>query len=131
LLFAAVAPFILDSATHSESGQVVLLGLAAFPVGLWVGHEHPGMERHVYGVLGAALGLLTWIAMIVYVTVRYPDAPLFWEVWFVRYGLLVALVFLGGALCGDLARRDQLTWSSGAVPAAIACLGPLLALIDD
>lgn len=131
VVFIVLTPFLVD-AINSEIAQVVVLYLAAFPLGYWVGNVVPGMRSRSYIILGAALGLLTWTALMFYLSIRYPsinNPPL--VDWFVRFGVGVGLVFTGGALFGDMANRKRFSLDAGLLASALSLIGSLIGLLKS
>ena len=130
LLFVVGAPFVLD-AVDSELGQLIVLYLLAFPLGYWMGTAAPGMQPRAYGILGASIGILTWVATLIYTARFYPNAaavPV--QTWFVRFGLGVTLMLAGGAMFGDLVKREKLSLTSGFAASLIGLAGALIGLFQ-
>ena len=131
LLFIVGAPFVLDGVGNSELGQVMVLYLIAFPLGYWMGTVAPALRPRAYGILGASIGILTWIATLIYTSVFYPYAeavPVL--TWFVRFGLGVTLMLAGGAMFGDLVKREKFSFTSGVLASVVSLAGALIGLFQ-
>jgi hypothetical protein len=146
LLLAALISFLslLMSPFYVQPGAIqatfaitliVLLSLATFPLGYWTGHAWPGRHVTSYIILGISVGLIEWFGVLIYrliffgieglttsLTTRVPVFLL------MRSVISIALIFISGALCGDLIERRRFSAEAGWWVAVLGVIGALVGL---
>jgi hypothetical protein len=110
---------------------VVLLSLAAFPLGYWSGHMWPGRPLRSYGVLGLAVGFTVFLVVWAYSLIFFggPSARAL-AFWLVLNEISISLVFISGALCGDLRVRRKFSIEGGTLVALLGFAGALVGLLS-
>jgi hypothetical protein len=126
-LFAILSPFFVDQ-INSEVAQVIVLYLAAVLFGYYVGHVLAGRPPSTYAFLGSSLGLVVFLALLVYLSILYPGVEPLYLSWFIRFGVGLALVFIGGAFLGDLVARQRVSIGQGLLAAIISFIGTLIGI---
>ena len=110
---------------------VVLLSLATFPLGYWSGHTWPGRNMRSYMALGLAVGLTIFLVVWAYSLIFFGGssgrAIVFW---LVLNEISISLVFMSGALCGDLIERRKFSLEGGALVAVLGFAGALVGLLS-
>jgi hypothetical protein len=142
LLLASLSPFVLGAilsilfpyAGELTRAVVLLFGvcLATFPLGYWAGHALPGRHPRAYVLLGLCVGLVEFLPLLAIRVIFFGVGGLSEAVlgWFILYESGVTLVFISGALFGDMIERRTLSSSAGLVAAAIGLLGAIIGLIS-
>lgn len=110
---------------------VVLLSLVAFPLGYWAGKRWFGRHLRSYGVLGLAVGLSAFLVVWAYSLVFFggPSARAL-VFWLVLHELSLSLVFMSGAVWGDLVERRKFSLEGGKIVALLGFAGALIGLLS-
>lgn len=112
---------------------VVLSSLATFPLGYWTGHVWPGRHLTSYVILGISVALIEWFGISIYRLIYFGIEGLTIDI--VLYSLMrmeisIALIFISGALCGDLIERRRFSAEGGLWVAVLGVMGALFGLLS-
>src|SRR5215218_5283207 len=128
-VFVALLTFV-EFQVKDEWGQIAIAWLAFLAVGYAIGHVWKGNARSTYAALGVAAGVAHWLLIVVVSLVFYPGAAAYpLGVWFVRFAMGGALLFIAGAIIGDLSARKKVTVNMAVVAGALGIAGSILTLV--
>jgi hypothetical protein len=123
-------PFFVD-AFNTEVGQVAALCIAVFPLGFWAAAALTWRGPFFFVVVGIVLGFCAWVALLVYLQVRYPEVtnpPV--TAWLIRFGGGVALSFAAGAIVVTSTRAKRPD-AFGLAATILGLAGTVLGLLGD
>jgi hypothetical protein len=126
-IFSGVSPPILALLL------IVMLSLATFPLGYWTGNRWPGYHLKSYVILGSSVGLVEWLVILLYRLITLGVAGMSGTLvlfWFLRSALAIALLFVSGAIIGDLIERRKFTPTAGLGAAALGLIGAIIGLLS-
>ena len=129
-LAVVATPFFVD-AFESEVGQVAALCVAVFPLGFWAAVALSRRGPFFFVMLGALLGFCSWVALLAYLAVRYPEVtnpPV--TAWLIRFGGGVAMSFSAGAICATATRGKKSADVLGIAATIIGLIGTILGFLD-
>jgi hypothetical protein len=80
-------------------------------------------------LLGALIGLLLWLGVLVAAQILYPGYEMYPVTWLIRFGVGGGLVFTASALFGDQAARGKFTLSISTLATVIGIAGGLFTIV--
>jgi hypothetical protein len=129
LAFVAGLTFV-EFQVSDEWAQIAIAWLANLAFGYAVGHLWNGRPRSAYVAVGLATGIAHWLLIVAVSLTLYAGAEAYpLATWFVRFALGGALLFMAGAIIGDLSARRKITVNMAVVAGALGIAGSVLTLI--
>jgi zinc-ribbon domain len=133
LIWGLYAKVIFPSASEGTIAVllILMLSLATFPLGYWTGHSWPGRHVTSYVVLGVSVGLIEWFGVLIYRLIYFGTEGITTRLlvfWLGRSLASIALIFISGALCGDLIERRSFSAEAGLWVAVLGVVGALVGL---
>ncbi len=127
--FVALLTFV-EFQVSDEWAQIAIAWLANLAFGYAVGHLWHGRPRSTYVAVGLATGVAHWLLIVGVSLIFYSGAAAYpVATWFVRFALGGALLFIAGAIIGDLSARKKVTVNMAVVAGALGIAGSILTLI--
>jgi hypothetical protein len=127
--FVALLTFV-EFQVSDEWAQIAIAWLANLAFGYAVGHLWHGRPRSTYVAVGLATGVAHWLLIVGVSLIFYAGAAAYpVATWFVRFALGGALLFIAGAIIGDLSARKKVTVNMAVVAGALGIAGSILTLI--
>ncbi|MFC5142943.1 hypothetical protein ACFPK1_32300 [Actinomycetospora rhizophila] len=130
IAFLVLTPVILVQ-IPSELGQVLLFFVAALAFGYALGLMLSGRSRAQFITIGAAIGVLTWLALVLFSLLFYPTAAAYpAATWFVRFGLGGALFLIAGMVVGDAVRQGRISSDAATFASITTILGAIASIVS-
>jgi hypothetical protein len=128
IAFVVLIP-VVASQLRSEWGQVAIVLLASAAFGYYLGRLLSPRPARTIFLLGAAIGLLLWLGVLVAAQLFYADYRMFPVTWLIRFGVGGGLVLTASALLGDQAARQERTLSISVLASVVGIAGGLLTIM--
>jgi hypothetical protein len=128
IAFVVITP-VVATQLRSEWSQVAIVLLATAAFGYFLGRLLSPRSTRTLFLLGAGIGLLLWVGVLVAAQLFYPGYRMFPATWLIRFGVGGGLVLTATALFGDQAQRQERTLSISVLATAVGIVGGLLTII--